>query len=68
MAFAKVRMGAKQGIETQRQLSLIHKRQAVVAGFFEETLANNRPGLPSRKPIEQMELKIVFFIGIKSAS
>jgi hypothetical protein len=40
--------GGKQGIETQRQLPLIHKRQAVKPGFFEDTRANNRPELPSR--------------------
>jgi len=38
----------KQGIETQRQLPLIHKRQAVKPGFFEDPQANNRPELSSR--------------------
>ncbi|KRA87329.1 hypothetical protein ASD91_17365 [Pseudomonas sp. Root68] len=57
----------KQGIETQRQLPLIHKRQAVQPGFFEDSRANTRPGQTSRQPIERMELKTVFSIGIKSA-
>ncbi|CAI8878237.1 hypothetical protein EMIT0P4_300056 [Pseudomonas sp. IT-P4] len=51
LALAKVTGGDKQGTETQRQLSLIHKRQAVQAGFVEDTPTNTRPGRPSMKHI-----------------
>jgi hypothetical protein len=68
LAVAAVTGGGKQGIETQRQLPLIHKRQAVKPGFFDHTRANNRPEPPSRLPIERIELKNAFSIGIKSAN
>ncbi|CAI8896076.1 hypothetical protein EMIT0P74_30281 [Pseudomonas sp. IT-P74] len=57
----------KQGTGTQRQLPLIHKRQAAHPDFFEDARANIRPQPPSRQPIERIDLKIIFPIGIKSA-